>query len=215
MFKLVVPALAALALAPAANAQPPGGGQGGGNFTPEMRAQFQKFRKWQEANKNVVQLGRTFRRFRQLEENPKTQLTKEQARKILAVVKPWRRKPVMKDEEARKVMTQLTAPLSVPQLKAISQSESRGGRGGGGGGAGFGGGRPGGGGPGGGAGFGGGGRPGGGGPGGGGGFRMPDPKPYNPLNPESSPFYKADPQRGARMVQGFNEMMAKLEARAK
>ena len=27
---------------------------------------------------------------------------------------------------------------------------------------------------------------------------MPDPKPFNPLNPESSAFYKMDPQRGKR-----------------
>jgi hypothetical protein len=214
VLKMVVPALAVTALAPAAFAQGP---PGGGNIPPEMRAQFEKMRKFRDNNKNVFQVQSTFRRLRRLDENPKTQLTKDQARKILAVVKPWRRKPVMKDDEARKVNLALTAPLTVAQLKAISQSDGRGGRGQGfGGGGGFGGGRQGGGG------FGrpGGGGPGGGGPGGGpggrpGGFRMPDPKPFNPLNPESSAWYKANPQMGQRMVQGFNEMITKLEARAK
>jgi len=221
--KMMMPAAAMFVLAPAALAQPPGGPGGGGGFqmTPEMRAQFAKFRKFQEANKNVFQVGRTFRRFRSLDENPKTKLNKDQARKVLAVVKTWRRKPVMNNEQARKVLVQLTAPLNESQLKAISQSEGRGGRGGGGGGGGgFGGGRPGG--SGGGGGFGGagfgGGRPGGGpggagGPGGGGGFRMPDPKPFNPLNPESSSFAKTE--RGKEGIARFNQMLATLEARAK
>ena len=208
VLKMVVPALAVTALAPAAFAQGPPGGGGGFQMTPEMRAQMQKFQKFREANKNVFQVSQTLRRIAGLDENPKNALTKDQAKKILGVVKPWRKKPVMKDEEARNVLKQITAPLTVAQLKAISQSDGRGGRGQGFGGGGGGFGRPGGGGP------------GGGGPGGGpggrpGGFRMPDPKPFNPLNPESSSFYKADPQRGKRMLDRFNEMIAKLEAKAK
>ena len=221
--KLLVGAAAVAIFAPSAMAQPPGGG-GGFQMTPEMRAQMEKFRKFREANKNVFQINRTLRRVANLGENPKNALTKDQAAKILGITRAWRNKPVMKDEEARKVLTQLTTPLNVAQLKAISQSEGRGGRGGGsgfggggggfgGGGAGFGGGRPGGGG--GGAGF-GGGRPGGGPGGRPGGFRMPDPKPFNPLNPESSSFYKAaDPNRRKEMLQRFNEMIGKIAARAK
>ena len=220
--KMMVPTAAVFVLAPAAFAQPPGG-QGGGGFTPspQMRAQFEKMRKFRDANKNVYQVQSNFRKLRGLEENPKTKLTKDQAKKILAVVKTWRRKPVMSNDQAKTVLNQLTGPLNVSQLKAISQNEGRGGRGGGGG---FGGGRGGGGGGFGGAGF-GGGRPGGGPggpggpggrPGGPGGFRMPDPKPFNPLNPESSAFFKMMPKdRQAEMLTRFNQFVSTLEARAK
>src|SRR5687768_2433623 len=157
--KFIVPAAAMFVLAPSALAQPPGGqgGPGGFQMTPEMRTRMQKFQKFREANKNDFQVQSNFRRLRNLEENPKTKLTKDQAKKILVVVKTWRRKPVMTNDQAKGVLTQLTGPLNVSQLKAISQSDSRGGRGGGGG---FGG---------------GGGRGGGFGGGGGGGFGGPRP----------------------------------------
>jgi hypothetical protein len=97
-------------------------------------------------------------------------LTKDQAKKIKAIVAPWQSKPKMTDDQALKLVKDITGVLSTAQLKkyaALSAQQGRGGFGGGGGRMGG----PGGGGPGGGGGFGG---PGGGGPpGGGGGFGGP------------------------------------------
>lgn len=187
-------------LAPPAMAQ----GGFGGQMPPEMQAKMRAWQKWRENNKNIVALQQTMMSLRELENDPKTQLTKAQAKKILSVIKAWRNKPVMTNDQARVVMKQLTAPLNEAQLKKMATAP-RFGQGGRGFGGGF---RPGGGG---GGGF----RPGG--PGGGrpSGFQMPDPKPYNPLNPDSSPFAKMNPEMGKRVKQRYNEMIAKLEARAK
>src|SRR5438094_2631663 len=103
--KLLLPLAAVAVLAPGAFAQPPGGA-GGFNPSPADRAKMEAMRKWNENNKNVRQVQRTLFRVARLEEDPKNALNKDQARKILAVIKAWRHKPVMKDEEARKVITQ-------------------------------------------------------------------------------------------------------------
>ncbi|HXG23938.1 MAG TPA: hypothetical protein VNJ09_05230 [Chthonomonadales bacterium] len=176
----------------------------GGQMPPEMQAKMKAWQKWRENNKNIVALQQTLMSLRELENDPKTQLTREQAKKILTVIKAWRNKPVMTNDQARDVMKQLTAPLNEAQLKKMATAP-RFGQGGRGFGGGF---RPGGGG----GGF----RPGGPGAGGRpGGFQMPDPKPYNPLNPDSSPFAKMNPEMGKRVKQRYNEMIARLEARAK
>src|SRR5258708_20489021 len=114
----------------------------------------------------------------------------------------------MTGDQAAGVNKQLNAILNIGQVKALNTGGGGfgvgGGRGGGGGGRG-------GGGPG-----GGGGRPGGGGPGGGmGNFKMPDPAPYNPFNPDTNPFMKANPQMAERMKSRGAEFLGKLEAKAK
>jgi hypothetical protein len=209
-----------------------GGGGGGGGFQmpPGMMEKVRAWQKFRENHKNFEGLQRTMYAIGEMDKDPKTQLTKPQAKSMLAVLRTWRNKPVMSNDQALQVNKQLTAGMSVAQIKKIATVEMprgfggggggrRGGPGGGGGG-GFGG--PGGGGPGGGGGgFGGpgGGRPGGpggGGPGGGGrpggpgGFTMPDPREYNPLNPDTIPFERARPRAKQRM----SELMAKLQARA-
>jgi len=217
----VLPAMA-LALVPAgATAQgPPGGGPGGpGGFSmpPEMMAKIRKWRQWRENHKNYDALQQTLMGFREIENDPRIQLSKDQAREILKVIKAWQGKPRLTDDQARQVNVALTKGLNDQQLKKIAtvRLPGRGGRGFGGGGGGFGGGRPGGGPPGGGPP--GGGRPGGpgGGPGGRPNFTFPDPVEYNPLNPDTNPFAKANPQMGQRIKSGMNEFMAKLQAKAK
>lgn len=218
---------AALMTVSAAFAQPPGGGPpgggGGGGFqmTPELRAKFDKMRKFGESHKNYRSLSTTLRSIVEMDKDPKTKLTKDQAKKIWGAVSPWSSKPVMTDAQALAVNKQISGALTLPQLKKMAsmsaQMGNRGGRGGGGGG--FGGGGGGGFGGGGGQG-GGGGRPGGGGGGGfggGGGGRgnfdpskIPDPKEYNPLNPNSyqeSPFSQ-------RMKQRLNEFITLIKSRA-
>ncbi|MEO7714704.1 MAG: hypothetical protein ABIY70_00760 [Capsulimonas sp.] len=214
-FKQIIPLAALLALSTTAFAQGPGGGgfggPGGGGFqmSPEAMAKMQAWRKWRDSHKNIGAVGRSVRAISELEQDPRTKLTKPQAKTVLTVLKSWRAKPVMTDAQARKVNQQLTATLSIPQLKKLAtmSADRRGGPGGGGG-------RPGGGGPGGGGGFGGGrpgGGPGGGGPGGRGGFdpsKMSAPHDYNPLNPATLPFERQRP----RAKQQMDTLIATLAA---
>lgn len=199
LFRWIAPAAAVTVVATGALAQ------GGGGFqpSPQMMAKFRAWQTWRENNKNITNIQQTMFGLGELEKDPKTQLTKEQARKILAVIKKWRNKPTMTDDQAKQVMKEMTGSLTDAQLKKMATAPrfGQGGRG-------FGGGaRPGGGG---GFGGGGGGRPGGFDP-----SKFPDPAPYNPLNPDSSPFAKMSPEMNQRVKQRFNEFIAKLEARAK
>ena len=192
-------------MAGAAIAQPPGGGGGGFQPTPEMQAAFKKMGAWRENHKNISQLSQTMRAVTEFDKDPALKLTKDQAKKIAAVVKPWQTKPVMTDEQALALNKQITGAFSIPQIKKMATLASqRGGFGGGGG-------RPGGGGGGFGGGGQGGGRPGGGGAGGG---RTFDPskmqmKEYNPLNINSYPDFMK--QRAGKRVTDF---YAVLQSRA-
>lgn len=229
MQKILLPLAAVAFMAGSAHAQGggPGGGGGGSfmaNLPPAARAKMDAWRKFNENHKNYRQLGQTMRAIGEMDKDPKTKVTKDQAKKIMAAVQPWSSKPTMTDDQALAVNKKITAALNLTQIKkmaTLAQQQPRWGGGGGGGrpggGGGFGG--PGGGGPpGGGGGF-GGGRPGGGGPGGGGagggrgGFdpaSMPDPKEYNPLNPATYP----SGRMGERQKQRFTEFMTMLKTRA-
>ena len=210
--------LLAVALAVAVSApvmaQGPGGG-GGFGMPPEMMKVFEKMR---TARKNRMQIGQTVRALAELNKDPKTALTKDQAKKVLAVIDAWKKKPDMTEDQAKQVSKDLTKPLAsnLAQLKALTVAMSSRNRMGGGrmgGGGGMGGGRMGGGG-----GM-GGGRPGGGGMGGG----MPDPKemirriedslkkPYNPMNSGTW----GDGPWVQRMKDGFDNSIKEIGARAK
>lgn len=136
-----------LAMAPAqAQGFGGGGGQGGSQ--------------WRNSPKG--RLGGIIRSIGDLEKANKAPLTKDQARKVLAAVNPWKGKPKMTEDEAKslyvKINTTLTTKQKLELDKITAQSRhfgggDRGGQGGSGGGAGG----PGGGG--GGGGFGGGGTP--------------------------------------------------------
>ena len=168
------------------------------NLTPQQQQQLQAKRKawekWRANNKHVSAVGQTLFGLAALESDPKTALTKDQARKIVPILKAWRNKPKMTNEDALKVNRAITAPLNDTQLKKIATGP-RFGRGGPGfgGGARMGGGRP------------GGQRP---------AFdisKFPDPKDYNPLNPDTLPFEQMRPQAKQRI----DKMIADLAKRAK
>lgn len=209
----VAPLLAATALIGLAGAAYAQGGPGGGGFqpSPEMRKMFEGMQKWRDNHKNLVALGQTLRALNEFDKDPKTKLSKDQAKKIMGVIKPWQGKPVMTDDQAQGVNKKITSSFTLAQVKKMATMPRGFGGGGGrpgggmGGGGGFGGGRPGGGGMG-----GGGGRP-----GGPGGF---DPqqmqkamkamqKEYNPLNPATFP----DTPFKDRMVQRLNETMKSIQ----
>lgn len=203
----MLPVVALFVLSTAAQAQGPGGGGPGGfQLPPAMQAKFKAWQHWRDNHKNVTSLQRTLGALSDMEQDPRTKLTKPQARKALAVIRKWQPKPSLTDAQALMVNKQLTATLTLPQIKKIAMA-SQGRRGGG-----FGGGGGGGRGPGGGGGF-GGGRP-----GGGGGGRpamdpnaFPSPKDYNPLNPNTLPFARQRPRSQQRMAQ----LTAALAASAK
>ncbi len=144
---------------------PGGGGPGGFQPSPEMMKKFQALRKWNDKHPNIGRVSQTLRAVGEMDKDPKTKITPAQAKKMLAVIRPWQKRPVMTDAQALQVNKQLTAAMTLPQIKKMATMPRMGGRrGGGGGGGGSGGGgagRPGGGGFAGGGG-GGGGRPGGG-----------------------------------------------------
>lgn len=196
--------LAALVIAATPALMPPAQAQFGGQMPPEAQAKINAWRTWRENNKNIERLTRTLLSIGELEKDPQTALTKDQAKKIVATIKPWRSKSAMTDDEARQVNRAINSVFTEAQIKALATAPNlmAGGRG-------FGGGTRPGGGPG------GGNRPGGqGGPA----FditKMPDPKPYNPLNPDSSPFKTMSPERHQQMKARFTTLMSKLEAKAK
>lgn len=212
MKKLVV-AMVLLTFSGAAFAQPPGGM--GGAPSPEMMAMFKKMGEWRDKNKNLFSVGRTMGALAEFEKEPKTALTKDQAKKILAAVGPWKTKPVMTDANAKDLLKQVGATFTVAQATKMAQiAKEAAARGWGGGGGGM---RPGGGGPPGG----GGGRPGGGPPGGGGGGMM-DPaamkkrmdammKGFNPLNFATIP----DSPMKDRSIKPVKDGMEALEKKAK
>lgn len=149
-----------------------------GNLTPQQQAQLQAkqkaWQRWRDNHKNINSLQQTMMGFQILEKDPRTALTPAQAKKVVPILKAWRKKPVITDDQAREVNKQLGGMLTDKQLKAIAAAPrpGQGGRG-----------------------FGGGARMGGGAAGGANGrapafdiSKFPDPTDYNPLNPDSLPF---------------------------
>ncbi len=208
---------------------PPPNGPGGP--PPGMMAQFGAWNKWRMSHSHVEEVSRTLRGVEDLElghpnrggavgasPNASTQLSAPQARKMLAVLQPWRAKPVMTDAQAATVGKQLLSLLDPAQKAALAAQRGPGERGFGGPGRGPG---PGPGGP----------PPGGmmpppppsrggggagsnGAPGGNfrpGGFSMPAPHDYNPLNPSTNPmtFMRS------RAAQRYSAFLSHLSATAK
>jgi len=187
-------------LAAAAIAQPP----------PQMTAQWQKFR---EEHKYHFQLRETFLKLGELEKKGgQTALTKDQAKKLLAIFQPLTKKEKLTADEAKEALRKVKAVLKPEQLNALQRIQlPRFGRPGGGPGG------PGGqGGPGGSS-----GGPGGqGGPGGrpGGGPRF-DPSQMRNFNPLSL-VIKVDPKSPAtewakRRAERIKEVLSLLEKKAK
>jgi hypothetical protein len=187
-------------------AQGPGGAGGPGGFQmpPEMQAKIKKLQAFQESHKNYRAVQQSLYGIAECEKSPTTKLTKAQAKNVLATLKKWEPKTSLTNEQAGTLNKELTAGLTTAQIKTVATAKSPFGRGGrmGGGQGGPGGGRPGGPGAGG---------PGGGRPGGMANFQIPDPKEYNPVNPDTLPFV----QFRDRAKQRMNEFKTKLEAAAK
>lgn len=170
-----------------------------GNLTPAQQQVLQgKVKAWQtfmKNNKHVMTVTQTLRAIGEMNKKPATALDKSQAKTILAALKPWTTRKVMTNDAALELSKAITRPLTERQLKVLA-SELSGGQGGG-------------------AGSGGGGMMGGRSTAGAGRSfdpaSIPDPKPFNPLNPDSMP---KSPFTG-RAKQMLSELMGQLESRAK
>ena len=172
------------------------GGMGGFQMPPELTKAMDKMR---TARKNRMMIGRTVRAIAELNKDPKTALTKDQAKKVTTVLDKWASKPDMTEDQAKQVSKELTAPLStnISQIKKLAVEMQANNRMGGG-------------------------RPGGGGAAGGG---MPafDPKaiarriedglkkPYNPMNPGTW----GDDQWVQRMKDSYGNAVKDIKAKAK
>jgi hypothetical protein len=105
---------------------PGGGGGGGGRRVPDAAGNDGKGQGLAEVPREPQELRglqRTIFAIGEMDKDPKTQLTKPQAKSMLSVLGPWRNKPVMTNDQALQVNKQLTAGMSVAQIKKIATVE--------------------------------------------------------------------------------------------
>ena len=118
----------------------PGGPGGMAQMPPEMLAKMKAWQKWNDAHKPIGDLQTLLRKVSRLDQESGAELTKPQAVKMLAIMKPWRTKTEMTNDQANGVMKAVTTVLTPTQVAKLATMQGR--RGGGVGGS------PGGGGPG-------------------------------------------------------------------
>ena len=172
---------AGLALS-ASGAMAQGGPGGGGGMPPEMAAKIKLWQKFQESHKNFTTLQKTMIGFAECEKDPKTALTKEQSKMILGLIKHWETKPVMSNDEAGALVKSMGKGMTVPQIKTSATAKMPDFR-----------------------------RAAGAKGGGFANMKFPEPKEYNPLNPDTMPFEQARPM----MKKSLDDFKAKLSAKAK
>jgi len=160
--------------------------QGGGQFSA-MREKY----------KYTFQLMTMVRHIGEIDKDKKYTLTPAQAKKMLAILTPWRSKPKMTQDQAKDVARKLKSVLTAAQLNAMARIKSHFGQGPGGRG-----------GP-------------GGGPGQGGPPRPPqgerrhfDPNAMKDFNPFYTKVAKGD-TRAAERAKRWNEFFAALQVKAK
>jgi hypothetical protein len=73
-------------------------------------------------NNPKMRLGRLIRGIGELEKGKKAALTKAQAKKIVAVVTPWKKKPKMTESEAQSLYTKVSAILTAKQKEELASS---------------------------------------------------------------------------------------------
>lgn len=107
--KILALALLTLVLASAVFAQAPGGGGSG---------QFAQFR---EQHKYTFQLMQMTHHIEAIDRDPKYALTADQAKKVLAVLKPLQSKPTLTQDQAKDVLKKLKPIFTVTQLNAMAK----------------------------------------------------------------------------------------------
>jgi hypothetical protein len=161
--------------------------QGGGGQFSAMREKY----------KYTFQLMQMVRHIGDIDKDKKYTLTPAQAKSVLGVLKPWRSKPKMTQDQAKGISKSLKKVFTADQLNAMARIKSHFGQGPGGRGPGAGQGGP---------------RPGG--PNGQGGQRHFDPNAMKDFNPFYTKVAKGD-DRAAQRAKRMNEFFAELEAKVK
>lgn len=111
----------------------PNTGLGGFAMTPNIAAKIKAWRQWMENHKQTVAIGHRLEGVYYIDKDIQTQLTKQQAQRVLTILKTWRNKPVMTEDQARDVNRQLGAILNEVQFKKIATMPISGSSGSGGG----------------------------------------------------------------------------------
>lgn len=106
LVKTMVLGLLVLVIAAASFAQGPGGGA------------FGEFR---EKHKYTFQLMQTVRHIGEIDKDPKYALKPDQAKRMLAVLKPLRAKPNLTQDQAKQALKDIKPILTVDQLNAMAR----------------------------------------------------------------------------------------------
>jgi polyhydroxyalkanoate synthesis regulator phasin len=106
---LSLSAILAMAVSLASAQPPPEGG---------VPPQVSEFR---EKHKYTFQLMETVRKLMEMEKDPKVALTKEQAKRVLDILKPLQKKEKLTQEEAKEVLKELKKVLTAKQLTAMGK----------------------------------------------------------------------------------------------
>ncbi len=92
----------------------------GGGMPPEIAAKIKLWSKWRDSHKNLDVLQTMLYQIRFIDKTPETALSKEQAGKAANVLKAWRHKPDMSEDQARSVSKQLGDIMTIKQIKKMS-----------------------------------------------------------------------------------------------
>ncbi len=117
---------------PAQGQNPPGGfgGPGAGmQMPPEMQAKLKAWKTWNNAHKPISDLQMMLLKVERLEKEPGAELTKPQANQLLAIIKPWRTKKEMTNDQASAVMKSVSKLLTPTQVAKLATMQGRGGGG--------------------------------------------------------------------------------------
>ncbi len=157
-------------------------GGGGGGMPPGMMHKIQEWQQWRQQHKNLSNLQTMLYQLQQLEKDPQHHLNKKQAAGLIGILKAWRHKPNMTEQQAHQVQVKIGNLLTLPQIQKMTtfQPAWNANRSGGGGG-GF---KP------------------------GAKFTFPDPPRggYNPLNPDTLPFKQMRPVAAHTMAMFMQDL---------
>jgi len=90
------------------------------NNIPAARAKMEKYQKFRENHKNYQSLQQSMRGIMEMDKEPATKLTKDQAKKIWGFISPWTSKPTMTDAQAGALNKQVTGVLTMAQVKKMA-----------------------------------------------------------------------------------------------
>jgi len=91
----------------------------------QQRPPAEQFKAFREKHKYTFQLMQMVRHIQEIDKDKKYTLKPEQAKKVLAILKPLRDKPKLTQDEARKALKDLKAVFTAAQLNAMARIKPR------------------------------------------------------------------------------------------